>query len=162
MTTKLTAPSAGPAVTRLDVGAYTIATDVPESDGTIAWDATTIVVVEAHAGDACGLGYAYCDAAAAQLIEHTLADVVHGRDAMATADGLANNGGQQLVTSGRDGSFEVFGLVDGNKAPVTTADGARPQLAVPLPFATVAAFTSKPTRITGDGPHGTTTNQLSS
>lgn len=77
-----------------------------------------------------------------------------------TADGLAQNGGQQLVTSERDGSFEVFGLVGGTKATVTTADGARRQLAVSAAGATVATFTSKPTRITVDGPHGTTTNQL--
>lgn len=72
-----------PAVRRLEVGAYTIATDAPESDGTLAWDATTVVVVEALAGDERGLGYAYTDAAAARLIEGTLAPVVEGRDAMA-------------------------------------------------------------------------------
>ncbi len=83
MTTTLTTPSAGPAVTGLDVGAYTIATDAPQSDGTIVWDSTTIVVVEARAGGACGLGYAYTDACAARLIERTLAGMVQGRDAMA-------------------------------------------------------------------------------
>ncbi|MBA2764832.1 MAG: mandelate racemase [Thermoleophilaceae bacterium] len=65
------------------VGAYRIPTDAPESDGTIAWDATTIIVAEVLAGNQCGLGYAYADAAAAQLIENTLASVVEGRDAMA-------------------------------------------------------------------------------
>ena len=39
------------AVERLDVSAYRIPTDAPESDGTAQWDATTIVLVEAHAGD---------------------------------------------------------------------------------------------------------------
>ncbi|MBV8915050.1 MAG: mandelate racemase, partial [Acetobacteraceae bacterium] len=34
-------------VTDIEVGAYTIATDAPEADGTLAWDATTIVVVQA-------------------------------------------------------------------------------------------------------------------
>ena len=37
-------------VERLEVAAYTIPTDAPESDGTLEWDSTTIVVVEAHAG----------------------------------------------------------------------------------------------------------------
>ena len=46
----------------LDVAAYTIPTDEPESDGTLEWDSTTIVVVEAHAGGETGLGYTYCDA----------------------------------------------------------------------------------------------------
>ena len=55
-------------VERLDVHAYTIPTDAPESDGTLEWDSTTIVVVEAHAGEKTGLGYTYCDAAAAEVI----------------------------------------------------------------------------------------------
>ena len=36
-------------VERIDVQAYTIPTDAPEGDGTLQWDSTTIVVVEAHA-----------------------------------------------------------------------------------------------------------------
>jgi L-alanine-DL-glutamate epimerase-like enolase superfamily enzyme len=71
------------AVERLDVSAYTIPTDAPESDGTAQWDATTIVLVEAHAGDRIGLGYTYGDAATAVLVRDTLAEVVEGRDALA-------------------------------------------------------------------------------
>src|SRR5690242_2987292 len=67
---------------RLDVSAYTIPTDAPESDGTIAWDSTTIVIVEAGAGGTCGLGYSYTHEAAAVLIARTLAHVIRGRDAM--------------------------------------------------------------------------------
>ena len=37
-------------VERLDVSAYEVPTDEPESDGTLEWDSTTLVVVEAHAG----------------------------------------------------------------------------------------------------------------
>src|SRR4051794_5549852 len=65
---------------RLEVHAYTIPTDEPESDGTLEWDSTTIVIVEAHAGDATGIGYTYTDAVAAELVRSTLADVVLGRD----------------------------------------------------------------------------------
>lgn len=71
------------AVERLDVAAYTIPTDKPESDGTLEWDSTTIVVVHAHAGGERGLGYAYAHAAAASLIDATLREVVEGRDAFA-------------------------------------------------------------------------------
>ncbi len=59
-------------VERLDVSAYEIPTDAPESDGTLEWDSTTIVVVEAHAGGETGLGYTYADAAAAALVESRL------------------------------------------------------------------------------------------
>jgi hypothetical protein len=44
-------------VEQLEVGAYTIPTDAPEADGTLAWDATTIVIVHAHGAGECGLGY---------------------------------------------------------------------------------------------------------
>ena len=70
------------AVERVDVHACTVPTDAPESDGTLEWDSTTIVVVEVHAADATGLGYTYCDAAAAALVRSTLADVVVGLDAL--------------------------------------------------------------------------------
>src|SRR3954453_7847967 len=36
-------------VGELRIGTYTVPTDAPESDGTLAWDATTLVVVEALA-----------------------------------------------------------------------------------------------------------------
>jgi L-alanine-DL-glutamate epimerase-like enolase superfamily enzyme len=73
-------------VEQLDVTAYTIPTDAPESDGTLEWDSTTIVVVEVVAGGERGLGYTYCDVAAAKLVESKLADVVKGRDALAVRE----------------------------------------------------------------------------
>jgi L-alanine-DL-glutamate epimerase-like enolase superfamily enzyme len=69
-------------IERLEVSAQTIPTDGPESDGTFEWDSTTIVVVQAHAGDAVGLGYTYTHESAAKLIEDKLQDAVKGCDAM--------------------------------------------------------------------------------
>ena len=37
-------------IERVEVSAFTIPTDFPESDGTITWDSTTLVLVEAAAG----------------------------------------------------------------------------------------------------------------
>jgi L-alanine-DL-glutamate epimerase-like enolase superfamily enzyme len=71
-----------PPVERLDVAAYTIPTDAPEADGTLSWDSTTIVVVQAHAGGRRGLGWTYADASAATLIRSKLAGVVEGADAL--------------------------------------------------------------------------------
>lgn len=71
------------AVEDLDVSAYTVPTDGPESDGTLQWDSTTMIVVEASAGGERGLGYTYSGVAAAKLIESKLAGVVRGRDALA-------------------------------------------------------------------------------
>jgi hypothetical protein len=35
-----------PKIERIEVSAYTIPTDLPESDGTLEWNDTTLVVVE--------------------------------------------------------------------------------------------------------------------
>ena len=78
-----TAVRAQAPIEQLEVGAYTIPTDAPEADGTLAWDATTIVVVHARGGGECGLGYTYADVSTAKLIASKLVGVVHGRDAMA-------------------------------------------------------------------------------
>ena len=66
----------------VEAAAYTIPTDAPESDGTLEWQATTIVVVTARAGGVAGLGYTYSNAGAAQLVKETLAPAVCGADAM--------------------------------------------------------------------------------
>jgi L-alanine-DL-glutamate epimerase-like enolase superfamily enzyme len=59
--------------------AYTVPTDAPESDGTLEWDSTTILVVHVEGGGQHGLGYSYTDASAAPLVNEVLADVVLGR-----------------------------------------------------------------------------------
>lgn len=67
-------------VARVEAFARTIPTDEPESDGTLEWDSTTIVVVRVFAGDAVGLGYTYTHDAAVRLIEDKLAPAVEGFD----------------------------------------------------------------------------------
>jgi L-alanine-DL-glutamate epimerase-like enolase superfamily enzyme len=62
------------------VATRTIPTDAPESDGTLSWDATTIVLVQLAAGGHTGLGWTYADAAAGAVIEGKLADTVDGLD----------------------------------------------------------------------------------
>jgi L-alanine-DL-glutamate epimerase-like enolase superfamily enzyme len=69
----------------MEVGAYTVPTDFPESDGTLEWNATTLVLVHAYGGDRVGLGYTYADSATATLIRDLLSEVVRGHDAMAPA-----------------------------------------------------------------------------
>ena len=78
-----TRPGIDVAVETVAVSAYEIPTEQPESDGTLGWDSTTMVVVEVKGGDRTGLGYTYGDVAAAKLVESKLADVVESRDAMA-------------------------------------------------------------------------------
>jgi L-alanine-DL-glutamate epimerase-like enolase superfamily enzyme len=69
-------------IDRIDVSAYKVPTDFPESDGTYEWDSTTMVLVEATGGGRTGLGYSYADTATARLVNDLLAGVVKGHDAM--------------------------------------------------------------------------------
>src|SRR5919201_4573413 len=102
----------GTAVERLEVFARTIPTDEPESDGTLEWDSTTIVVVQAHAGGAVGLGYTYTHDAAARLIEDKLAPLVRGCD-LDDIPALWRELGAQLRNVGRPGiGFMALSAVD--------------------------------------------------
>ncbi|HVX21402.1 MAG TPA: enolase C-terminal domain-like protein [Acidimicrobiales bacterium] len=72
----------GAAVRSLATSAYRVPTDRPEADGTLAWSATTVVVVEAGADGATGTGWTYASSACATLVDETLCDVVAGTDPM--------------------------------------------------------------------------------
>jgi L-alanine-DL-glutamate epimerase-like enolase superfamily enzyme len=70
-----------PPVEKIEVSCYTVPTETPESDGTLKWDKTTLVLVEATAGGRQGIGYSYADVATCKLIESLLAGVVEGTSA---------------------------------------------------------------------------------
>ncbi|HET9185178.1 MAG TPA: enolase C-terminal domain-like protein [Solirubrobacterales bacterium] len=72
-------------VSELQVRAYTIPTDAPESDGTLEWDSTTIVVVEVEAGGEKGLGYTYGDLSVGTFVDSKLRPVLYGIDALSPA-----------------------------------------------------------------------------
>jgi L-alanine-DL-glutamate epimerase-like enolase superfamily enzyme len=68
-------------IAQLQTRVYRVPTDLPEADGTFAWNATTMVLVEAVAESGQrGLGFTYAAAEAANLIRRTLAEQVVGRD----------------------------------------------------------------------------------
>jgi L-alanine-DL-glutamate epimerase-like enolase superfamily enzyme len=94
--------------------AYTIPTDRPEADGTLAWDSTTLVLTEVRGGGKVGLGYTYSNSSITSLISGDLCEVVKRCDAfdppaawraMNVAvrnmgrDGLAANGISALDTA---------------------------------------------------------------
>jgi L-alanine-DL-glutamate epimerase-like enolase superfamily enzyme len=102
----------GIAVEKLEVTAHTIPADAPESDGTLEWDSTTIVVVQARSGAAVGLGYTYTHDAAARLIEDKLGPLVRGRD-VADVPAVWEELGSQLRNIGRPGiGFMALSAVD--------------------------------------------------
>jgi L-alanine-DL-glutamate epimerase-like enolase superfamily enzyme len=80
----ITSPSkTGTAVESLRARAFEIPTGTEqESDGTLTWDSTTVMLVEAHADGLAGIGYTYCHAAAALIVTDKLASAVEGCDAL--------------------------------------------------------------------------------
>jgi L-alanine-DL-glutamate epimerase-like enolase superfamily enzyme len=74
----------------ISVRAYRIPTDGPESDGTLEWHDTTLVLAEVTAGGRTGIGYTYATAATAQFIRDVLVDAVVGLDAMDVQRAWAN------------------------------------------------------------------------
>ena len=72
----------GTPITALRARAYTVPTDGPEGDGTIGWSSSTLVLVEAEAGGETGIGFTYGAAAAASVVDGTLAAVACRYDAM--------------------------------------------------------------------------------
>jgi L-alanine-DL-glutamate epimerase-like enolase superfamily enzyme len=70
------------AIQRIQARAFTIPTDKPEADGTISWNSTTMVLVQAFAGGKAGIGYTYSGASIVELIQDKLAKTVEGLDAL--------------------------------------------------------------------------------
>lgn len=70
----------GPRIDRVDVAVYRVPTDQPEADGTMAWDATTMVIATLHAAGKRGMGYTYAHAAAAALIVDPLRECLMDAD----------------------------------------------------------------------------------
>jgi L-alanine-DL-glutamate epimerase-like enolase superfamily enzyme len=87
---------------RIAVSTYTVPTDWPESDGTLEWDKTTLVLVHATAAGQTGLGYTYADSAAAALIHDRLAKLLIGMDTMAPASAYLSMW-RQIRNLGRPG-----------------------------------------------------------
>ena len=71
-----------PAIDSVRASAYEIPTDSQESDGTLSWSSTVLVVVEVDAGGETGTGYTYAHQAAATLVTGKLAGIVEKRDAL--------------------------------------------------------------------------------
>ncbi|MEZ4236159.1 MAG: hypothetical protein R3F59_08350 [Myxococcota bacterium] len=57
--------------------------DPVESDGTLRWSSTTMVLVRVRAEGVTGVGYSYTTAAAAELVRDKLAQVVRGAEPLA-------------------------------------------------------------------------------
>jgi L-alanine-DL-glutamate epimerase-like enolase superfamily enzyme len=100
MSTTVAAPQTP--VTAIRANGWRIPTDAPEADGAFAWDATTLVTVEADAGGKTGIGYTYSDACIVGLIRDTLSKAILKQDAWNVA-ALWLRMQQQVRNLGRSG-----------------------------------------------------------
>lgn len=89
-------------IEKIEVSAYTVPTDSQESDGTLEWDSTTMILVEAAGGGEHGLGYTYGDVSVGKFIESKLAGAVQGQDAMSPPSAWAAMQGA-IRNAGRPG-----------------------------------------------------------
>ena len=71
-----------PHVEQLEVSAYTVPTETPEADGTLAWRETTLVLVRVAACGIRGFGYSFADIATATVIDDHLKGEVIGQSAL--------------------------------------------------------------------------------
>ncbi|HEY1794224.1 MAG TPA: enolase C-terminal domain-like protein [Opitutaceae bacterium] len=75
-------PVAEAEIGRLRAAAYRVPTDSPESDGTIEWSHTGVVVVHVSAGGREGLGWTYGPRACAALLRDILFPAIEGLSAL--------------------------------------------------------------------------------
>jgi L-alanine-DL-glutamate epimerase-like enolase superfamily enzyme len=61
---------------------FRVPTEQPEADGTLRWDATTVIVVEVEAGGLQGTGWTYGSAGSVEVIRRDLSPAVEGADAL--------------------------------------------------------------------------------
>ena len=73
-------------IDKTEVGLYRIPTEAPESDGTLQWDHTDLVLVTLSGGKVEGLGYSYADPATAHLIRDMLLPLVKGKNVLDRKD----------------------------------------------------------------------------
>ena len=87
----------------LNTKAYRFPLRQPESDGTLEWDSTTMVIVEAHCDSGqTGFGYIYGHVGCRRVIEATLKKLIIGQDPL-NIEGLWHSMQKQIRNFGRDG-----------------------------------------------------------
>jgi L-alanine-DL-glutamate epimerase-like enolase superfamily enzyme len=71
-----------PAINKMEIAVYRLPTDEPESDGTLTWDHTVVVIVHVHAADSIGLGWSFASTGSAAMAADILKGAVVGCSAL--------------------------------------------------------------------------------
>lgn len=69
-------------IDNVEAQVFTIPTQTPEADGTIAWTSTTMILVRITAGGVVGTGWTYGAAVCGALVTDVLAPIVTGRSCL--------------------------------------------------------------------------------
>ncbi|MFF3074608.1 enolase C-terminal domain-like protein [Kitasatospora sp. NPDC057904] len=131
-------------IQRIGTRVYTVPTDAPEADGTIAWDHTTLVLAEAVSGPHTGLGWTYGAPATAVVIRDELAPLLTGRDPHDTA-------GAQEAMSRAVRNMGRPGLIAGAISAVDLALWDLRGHLLGLPLARLLGGAARPVRVYGSG-----------
>ncbi len=89
-------------ISQVDAMVFEYPTDLPEADGTIAWDSTTIVTVQLRDGDHTGLGWTYAAGAARAVITDLLQPLLIGAET-STIPQIAEQMARACRNAGRPG-----------------------------------------------------------
>src|ERR1700761_7077378 len=89
-------------VNEISAAVYVIPTDGQESDGTLTWDSTTLIVVTARTAGEQGIGWTYGSPAVAGVVTGMLAGVVTGTDVM-DLPGMFERMNRAVRNVGREG-----------------------------------------------------------
>ena len=108
-------------ITEASVSVFTGPTEGPESDGTLEWTSTTIVIAEVKAGRIARLGYTYGDKSIATFIHGSLLPIVRGRDDHERIERTLFDGGPAFV----DGMLRSDPSRPGFGRELKRADAAR-------------------------------------
>ena len=100
------------AVEKITCEVYDVPTDRPEADGTLSWSSTSMVLVRVTSGGLEGVGWTYAGPGTKDVVDHLLANVVHGRDVFAVT-ALNESMSRAVRNLGRPGiASEAISAVD--------------------------------------------------
>lgn len=82
--------------------AFKVPTDFPESDGTLEWNSTTLILIELGAGNVSGCGYSYASESCVPLVREKCFPIIRGRSPF-TPSALRNEMNSVVRNVGRQG-----------------------------------------------------------
>jgi len=104
--------SGQPEINVCEISAFKIPTEMKESDGTLEWEETVMVLVSLEAGGNAGIGFTYADASAANFIVNNFPKIILGQNPL-NIEQLHHNMHKSIRNNGNCGiAFMALSAVD--------------------------------------------------